>query len=392
MKTMNKNINMGFSQQTFDFEQSHEQNLKKEVLAFIDSAIADTDQVTLDHVANHFSMQSDRCSKTLTLNLINDLFRDDKIHLIIDGTIILPENIKVLLSEPAQSQSKFMQKRKTLSTIKTYFSEPAQWKYVEIIKPEVIEESVLLRAQHIGKKLFKNVVPVSQNRLCQKLRSSLRMWKSDLEEFQKIAATGDCPGTNEILKGLYLLNKLLSVHDPCKFIETFLNNEDRLNDAYSHFVILKYFYNNQIHIWNALVEAVEDFKPNRMILEKDPDVGKALETLCKILINPKPYNVIKEIKSLISIVKAANDPIVEEQITSAKALAVARIEEKIGKVAKFLDEKNADDDTRNKALFPLQSGKKKINMALSIQSIADYLEHALDQFDNIIEILSGIKN
>jgi len=387
MKTMNKNINMGFSQQTFDFEQSHEQNLKKDVLAFIDSTIAETDQVTLNHVVNHFSMQSDRWSKTATLNLVNELFRDDKIHLIIDGTKFLSENIKVLLSEPAQSQSKFMQKSKTLSTIKTHFSEPDQWKYVEIIKPEVVEESVLLRAQHLGKKLFKNVAPVSQNRLCQKLRSRLRMWKSDLEEFQKVAATGDYPGTNEILKGLYLLNNLLSIHDPCKFIETFLNNEDRLNDAYSHFVILEYFYKNQIRRWKALVEAVEDYKPNRMILEKDPDVGKALETLCNILKNPKPYNMIKKIKSLISIVKAANDPIIEKQITSAKALAVERIEKKIDKIVRILDEKNANGDTRNKALFPLQTGKKKIKMASNIKNINDCMNEAIEQFDDVLDML-----
>ena len=384
---MNKKINMGFSQQTFDFDRSREQNLKK-VLTFIDSTIAGNDQVMLDQVVNHFSMQSDKWSKTLTQNLVNDLFKDDKIHFIIDGRKFLPEDIKTLLSEPVRSQSRFKQIRETYSIIKTHFSEPDKWKNVEIIKPEVVEESVLLRAQHLGKKLFKYVVPMNQNRLCRNLRRHLRIWKSDLEEFQKVAGTGDYPGTNKIQKGLDLLDKLLSVHDPCKFIETFLNNEDRLCDAYSHFAILENFYKNQIHRWNALVEAVEDFKPNRMILEKDPDVEKALETLCNILKNPKPYSMIKEIIPLISVVKAANDPIVKKQIISAKALAIERIDKKIYKLVKILDEKNANGDTRNKALLPLQTSKKKIDMALSFQSITDYLEYAIDQFDNIMERLS----
>lgn len=47
---MNKNIDMGFSQRTFDFDQSHRQDLKK-VLTFIDSRIADNDQLMLDQVA-----------------------------------------------------------------------------------------------------------------------------------------------------------------------------------------------------------------------------------------------------------------------------------------------------------------------------------------------------
>ena len=383
---MNINIDMGFSQRTFDFDQSHKQNLKK-VLTFIDSRIADNDQLMLDQVANHFSMPSYRWSQTYIWNLLSDLFKDDKIHFIIDGKKILSENINTLLSEPAQSKVKFLHARESLYIVKTHFSKPAQWKYIEIIKPEVVEESVLLRAKHLGKKLFKDVGLASQNSLCRNLRRHLRMWKSDLEEFRRVAGTGTYPGTNEIQNGLDLSNKLLNVHEPCKFIETFLNNEDRLCDASSYFATLKNFYKNQIHVWNMLIKAVENFEPNRMLLEKEPDVKKALETLCKILKEPKPYSMIKKIRSLISIVKAANDPIVEEQIASAKALAIEKIEKKIDKVVKVLDENKANSDIRNKALFPLQTTKKKINMASSIQSIADYLNDTIDQFDNAMDML-----
>jgi len=383
---MNKNIDMGFSQRTFDFDQSHEQNLKK-VLTFIDSRIADNDQLMLDQVVNHFSMQSDRWTKPLIRNLINDLFKDDKIHFFIDGKKILYENIKAFLSELAQSQSIFLQMGEPLSILKTHFSKPAQWKYIEIIKPDVVEESVLLRAKHLGKKLFKDVGLASQNSLCRNLRKHLRVWKSELEEFRRVAGTGNYPGINEIQKGLELSNKLLDVHEPCKFIETFLNNEDRLCDASSYFNTLKNFYKNQIYLWNNLIKAVESFEPNRMLLEKEPDVKKALETLCKILKEPKPYSMIEEISSLISIVKAANDPVVEEQIASAKVLAIEKIEKKIDEVVKVLDAKKTNNDIRNEALFPLQTSKKRINMASSLQSIADYLNNAIDQFDNAMDML-----
>ena len=367
-----KNINTGFSQKTFDFDHSREQDLKK-LLAAIDLMIADKDQVLLDHVVSFFYLQSDRWSKMFILNLINDLFKDNKIHFIIDKKKILPENIKTLIFEPDQSKSEFMQAGEIISIVKTHFSESTQWKYIEIIKPEVVEESVLLSTQHLGEKLFKNAGPVGQNSLYQNIRRHLRMWKSDLEEFRKVAGTGNYPGINKIQKGLDLLNKLLNVPDPCKFIEIFLNNEDQLCDASSHFVILKHFYENQIHIWNALIKAVDVFKPNRMLIEKDPDAAKALETLHNILKKTKPYSMIKEIRSLISIVKIVNDPIVEEQIASAKALAVEKIEKKIDKIIKILEEKKTNNDTRNKMLFPLQTSKKKINMASSIQTIGDYL-------------------
>ena len=391
---MNKDIDMGFSQRTFDFDQSHEQDLKK-VLTFIDSRIADNDQLMLDQVVNHFSMQSaaksatqsDGWSKTYIWDLLSDLFKDDKIHFIIDGKKILYENIKTLLSEHAQSKLKFLRARDILYIVKTHLSNPAQWKCIEIIKPDVVEESVLLRAKHLGKKLFKDVGLASQNSLCRNLRKHLRVWKSELEEFRRVAGTGNYPGINEIQKGLELSNKLLDVHEPCKFIETFLNNEDRLCDASSYFNTLKNFYKNQIYLWNNLIKAVESFEPNRMLLEKEPDVKKALETLCKILKEPEPYSMIEEISSLISIVKAANDPVVEEQIASAKVLAIEKIEKKIDEVVKVLDAKKTNNDIRNEALFPLQTSKKRINMASSLQSIADYLNNAIDQFDNAMDML-----
>ncbi|GEM_PF-1770761 len=386
---------MEFSQQAFDFDQSHEQNLKK-VLTFIDSRIADNDQLMLDQVVNHFSMQSamqsamqsDRLSKKHIWNLLSDLFKDDKIHFIIDGKKFLSENIKTLLSKPAQSKLKFLHAREILYVLKTHLSEPAQWKYIEIIKPEVVEESVFLRAKHLGKKLFKDVGLASQNSLCRNLRRHLRMWKSDLEEFLRVAGTGNYPGTNEIQNGLDLSNKLLNVYEPCKFIEAFLNNEARLCDTSYHFGILEDFYKNGIYIWDTLIMAVESFGPNRMLLEKEPDVKKALETLCKILKEPKPYSMVEKISRLISIVKTANDPVVEKQIASAKALAIEKIEKKINKVVNVLNGGKTNSDIRNKALFPLQTSKKKINMASSIQNINNYLNDAIDQFDNAMDMLN----
>jgi len=59
----------------------------------------------------------------------------------------------------------------------------------------------------------------------------------------------------------------------------------------------------------------------------------------------------------------------------------------IDQVVKVLDEKKANSDISNKALFPLQTSKKRINMASSLQSIADYLNNAIDQFDNAMDML-----
>lgn len=382
-----KNINLGPQQLALNFEKpAYEQNLLK-VLSVIDSMIAKNDRITLDEVAMHFSMLPDEWSEKHIHDLVLDLFKDDKIHFIINGKKILPESIKTLLSEPTHSESNFLQTREIFSVVKTYFSEPANWKYIEITKPEVVKEPVLLKANQLSKKLFKDVSLLNQNSLCNHLRKHLRMWKNDLTEFRRVAGTGKYPGTNEIQQGLDFLEKLLNVYDPSEFIKTFINNEDRLCKTSSDFIILKNFFNNQIYLWDTLIKAVENFMPNRLALEKDPDVKKALQALDKILSNPEPYSMIKEVNGIISIVKTANDLIVAEQIASAKALAIKKIEKKIAEISKVLDEKRANSDIRNNVLYPLQSSKKKIAMASSIHRIADFLNDAMDHFDNAMDMI-----
>lgn len=381
-----KNINMGYPQQTFDFDESRERDLQ-ELLTFIDLWIADNDQIMLDQVVKHFSTQSDKWSETNTLEFLNTLFQADKVHFIIDGEKIMPENVKIRFSGTDVSKQQFLRARKIFSVLRAHLTEPGKWQYVEVIKPEKVKEPDLLKAQHLGGKLFGDVGVVGQNTLCRHLRKRLRRWKDDLEMFQKVTGKGQYPGTNEIQKGLILTRKLLSVHDPCEFIDTFINNVDRLCDAGYHFAILEHFYKNQIYIWDALIKALENFEPNRAALEKDPDVKKAFEMLCKISTDPKPYRMIKKVWELISIVKPANDLIVEKQMASEKALAVEKVEKKIDKIIKILDKKKASSDTRNKTLFPLQTIKKKINMASSIQSIADFLDEATAQFNDAVDTL-----
>ena len=380
------NINLGFPQQTFDFDQSHTRDLK-EALTFIDCWIADNDHAMLDQVVSHLSIQPDKWSTTYILDLLNTLFKDDEIHFFIDGKKIFPENVKTKFYRADQSKLQFLQRREIFSVIRTHLSDPAQWKYVELIKPEKVKESDLLLAQHLGEKLFGTVGVAGQNNLCRYLRKHLRMWKNDLEMFRKVSGKGQYPGTNEIQDGLTLTRKLLDIHDPCEFIKTFINDEDRLCDATGHFTILVNFYKNQIYTWDALLKAAEDFKPNRTALEKNPDVKKVLDALFTILTDPKPYSMIKEIRDLISMVKPTNDLIVEKQIASAKALAFEKMEKKIDKIVKVLDEKNANSDMRNKALFPLQSIKRKINVASGIQGIAGYLDEAITEFDDAMDRL-----
>ncbi|MDP2647586.1 MAG: hypothetical protein Q8P24_21865, partial [Desulfobacterales bacterium] len=172
-------INLGFPQKTFDFDQSHSDDLKK-VHDIITTWIAGHDHAMLDQVAAHLSAQPDKWSTAYIFDLLNILFKDDKIHFVIDGKKIFSENVKTAFSTGVTSKSRFLELRDSFSVIRTCLSDPAQWKRVEIIKPEKAPESDMLRAGHLGEKLFGSVGETSQNSLCRELRKCLRSWENDL--------------------------------------------------------------------------------------------------------------------------------------------------------------------------------------------------------------------
>lgn len=382
-----RKFTIGPQQIGFDFNRSHEQKSTK-ILAFIDSMIAQKDQVTVYEVIEHFSIKNDKLSKPPhIINCLIDLFKNNKIHFIIDGKKILPDNIKTFLSGHFQSGSDFIRKQTIFSTFKTWFSNPAKWKHIEIIKPETVEKSVLIEAQLLGEKLFKDACLLKQNSLCKYLRKNLRAWESELKRYWKIAETGKYPGAGKIQQGLDNIKKLLNVYDPYEFLNAFNMNGDRLGKAYDELAILKNFFNNQIHVWDKLIEFIKEFTPNLTLLEKDPDVKKALKSLYKISNDPEPYNLIDKIEENISVVKQANDLIVEELVAFAKSDALNEIDKMIEKIRNVLDNKDAGSNTRNNALYPLQDTKRKINMALNLQNISDYLNDAEDLFESTMDML-----
>jgi DNA repair ATPase RecN len=143
------------------------------------------------------------------------------------------------------------------------------------------------------------------------------------------------------------------------------------------------FYKNQIKTWEALRKAVDRFKPNQTALDKDEDASKALRRMNEILATPSPYKMLKEVSGLISRVEAVNDTMVEETRESA----VEEVDRKIAGVVSLLDEKYANDDLRNKALFPLQKIKKKILAEDSMPNMAYQVNEAEEQHLNAFEVI-----
>ena len=357
-----KTFHLGYRQLKLDFDQSEAHDAGK-LLTHIDACTADNERVRFDEVVARFSEKPDHWTPDYIIMLTLDLFRDGKIRFQIGAENILPENVRQLLSEPAQ--------RKNL----------------EIIKPEVVGPDDLITAQQLSNKLFGTIDVQGQNNLCRIIRKHFRIWKIDLETYRKFTDTDNYPGKHNIDTLLLLIEKHLSKHDPAEFIKVFIEQKESLLEASIQFARLSHFYKNQMHIWNSLIEAVEMFRPDQKGLEKDPDTKNTLQRLSEIVTSAEPYDEIGEISSLIASVKAVHDVIVKQKTDAARKAALEELEKKIKRITLVLDRKHASSDLRNKTLLPLQTLRRTIQESSSILFIHQYSQDAIDEFELALNLL-----
>ncbi len=346
----------------FDFDHSDARNTKK-ILTHVDALIADNGHIILKDVIAKFAGKPYTWPEKRILQYIFDLFGDVKIRFSFNGGKIRPDDLKNLLNNASL------------------------WSNIEIIKPEVVDKTNLIKAGHLGEKLFGSSVPEEQNDLCLYLRRNLRTWERDLNSFCQLANTGKYPGKNEIDNYLDLLLKLLSIHDPNEFILNLISRKHDLLTAYKNLKTLSDFYNHRIQTWDFMLKAIEEFNPNLTHLEKNPEVKNALARLELIINNPSPYELIEDISDLVSTVKAVNDDIVEKKTASFRAQATEDVVKKIAQILSLLNRQNASPDIRNKALLNLQKIKKLIEKSKNIQGIAHYLDEAMHEFDIALDLI-----
>jgi hypothetical protein len=125
------------------------------------------------------------------------------------------------------------------------------------------------------------------------------------------------------------------------------------------------------------------FKDNRQFLELTEEAQRALARMDEILSAPSPYGMLHETEALIAQADAANQTL----LTERRGDAFRILDGKIAQVKAALQEVNADADTSNQALFPLQQIKKRIAEEESVQKIFyDQNQNAEDAFERAMEI------
>lgn len=199
-----------------------------------------------------------------------------------------------------------------------------KWGKTQVVQRRSADPKTLQAARTLGKELFAETGPESEDGLTTFLKTKLADRQRALNGFKPLADTGNYPGKKTIDESLTLVNRLAGEADNLKFIERFLVAKDDLLDFADDYHDLEQFYRHQRQAWERLQKSYTGFELNQLELDRDPEAANALLRMKDILAMPVPYGALQEVESLISKVTAVNDQLLaarrEQAITHITAL------------------------------------------------------------------------
>jgi hypothetical protein len=259
-------------------------------------------------------------------------------------------------------------------------STPAKWRKITIVQRRNVDSNLLQATRALGKDVFSEMGPQSEEGLFTFLTGKLKKWDADLQSYKPLAETGHYPGQVEIADGLKTIARITGEDDSFKFIEKFNALRSELLELADDFHDLKNFYDHQKPAWEKLRKASERFQLNRMELERDAKASSALKRIHDILNAPCPYNLIKEGEGLIQAVNGVNDALV----SSYRAEALKAIDVQIAEISRELETVKADANLKTVCLQPAQDLRKQVECEQSLAHIAQAQTEALIALDTAL--------
>ena len=345
-------------QQLLDFAQETPHDVK-EIVTYIQLKAATHKTVVLNELVSHFSKRPYGWPEFQVVVLMAKILMAGTIQLLNEKDRLLPKDAI------------------------SFLTKTSQWKHVQILEKPALSSGDLKKAQQLGKDLFGTLAPDGQDKISDYIKAALNQWTVPLEKYRTLADTGNYPGKKEIENCLKTTDIIMNIQDAYEVIKAFIQNKEDLLDAQEDFLDLKDFYTHQQATWESLLTAMLRFKTNEVEINKDAGAKKAFSKLTQIVASQRPYNELKNVNALLSTVEIINT----QKVQAHQAAVINEIDEKVTSLVDLLDENSADDDFRNKTLYPLQTCKKKIADENSIPQIAYSLKEVQEKYDSALDAI-----
>ncbi|QDV43920.1 hypothetical protein Enr13x_37800 [Stieleria neptunia] len=244
-------------------------------------------------------------------------------------------------------------------------SESKNWRKITIVQKVTAKIEDVKKAREIGKEVFHEMGPETEEGLCEFLRKKLTHQQTCLKRYAELAQDGRYPGGATITDSLATIKALLVVDESNKFLERFNEDEADLLQLSDEFHDLEHFFESQKPTWDKMLKAEQEFSLNQHQLAQDEQAKRALDRIKVIRTASEPYGMVHEVDPLITTVQKVNDNLVSEQRT--KSLEV--IEAQIDAIRQELTATGDDPTLSSSCLNPLESLKSQVAGQTSLAHI-----------------------
>lgn len=259
-------------------------------------------------------------------------------------------------------------------------SETKNWRKITVVQKVTAKIEDVKKAREIGKEVFHEMGPETEDGLYDFLRKKLTHQQSCLKRYAELAQDGRYPGKQTITDSLATIKALLMVDESNRFLERFNENKDNLLQLSDDFHDLEHFFESQKPTWDKLLKAEQQFSLNQRQLEQDEEAKKALDRIKVIRSAAEPYSMVHEVDPLVTSIQKVNDKLVTEQRTNSLEVVEAQIES----IRQELKAAGDDPTLSSSCMKPLESLKSQVTGQTSLAHITQAETDAVNLKDTAI--------
>ncbi len=354
-----KNIELGYRQLIFGFEDNTEGDLKL-VLECVNAEFGGSGQVMLEDFICHMRDQHG-FAEFDTLQCLFWLVQELKLHFRLDHKILEPLGAKKILIESGVDQ-------------------------MEVVPNENVEDQLFSEVVLTYNALFQGKTKKFSDQYefaCQWL-SDLTNLQFKFMEYKQIARKTSFPGSGEIDKCLTLIKILSIKKDSCSLILNLHGNRDEIINMVHSFDKLTLFYTKHKEFWELLIQSIKEFESSLPEIRENRAISTQFDELVEIFQSSSPYNLIAKAKKILENVQTFHGIQERQKIEAHRKKTLLKIDKMVEKLLKFLSSNKKDQHFSNKLLLSLRSIKKQVETAPAIDGMELLLDQAVDIFDEVL--------
>jgi hypothetical protein len=258
---------------------------------------------------------------------------------------------------------------------------------VALVDNRQADESVFQATAHFFRALLPDFPGFSENdqySFAQVLRTLFRQWESALDALPSQSREPLWPGRTLVPVHLHFLKHLLARQDTASLICNSHDQQAAILKIHTDLTTLTGFYARHAGFWSSLIQLSTALDDDKEDLVRFPESQADIQALNRILNSEAPWDLIPEAEQISCRLEALRVQIIEEKLQLCRKNAYSRIESLVQKVSEALDETEADLDTRNRILYPLRNGMKRLETADTCETVRDILSRLEDLTDDFL--------